>query len=253
VSEAGRQLPLDLPHRPALGRADFLVAPANELAVAWLDRWPDWPGAALVLTGPAGSGKTHLAAVWQRISGAVALDGTALAEGTAPGELLGEATAAVLDGADALFGAGDHPGADDHGERLERQLLHLLNHLREAGGHLLLTARAHPARWPAALPDLRSRLSAAAVAELGAPDDQLIAAVLVKLFADRQLRVPPEVVRFLLPRMERSFAAARRIVAALDRASLAARREITVPLARDVLAREGEASGRAGDGCASGD
>ncbi|SDF82469.1 DnaA regulatory inactivator Hda [Limimonas halophila] len=237
MSENGRQLPLDLPHRPALGRADFLVAPANEVAVAWLDRWPEWPGSVLVLTGPAGSGKTHLAAVWQRMSGAVALDGAALAEGTAPAELLGDATAAVLDDADALFTAGDH------GERLERQLLHLVNHMREAGGHLLITAREHPSRWPVALPDLASRLAAAAVADLGPPDDQLIAAVLVKLFADRQLKVPPEVVRFLLPRMERSFAAARRIVAALDHASLAAKREITVPLARDVLAREGDATG----------
>jgi len=245
VSESDRQLPLDLPHRPALGRADFLVAPANEVAVAWLDRWPDWPGSVLVLTGPAGSGKTHLAAVWQRMSGAVALDGAALAEGTAPGELLGDATAAVLDGADALLGTGDHP------ERLERQLLHLVNHMREAGGHLLITARTHPGRWPVALADLHSRLAAAAVAELGAPDEQLIAAVLVKLFSDRQLRVPPEVVRFLVPRMERSFGAARRIVAVLDRASLAARREITVPLARDVLIREGELPGGAESGPAS--
>ena len=230
MSESPRQLPLHLPHRPALGRADFLVAPANELAVAWLDAWPGWPDAALVLHGPAGSGKTHLAAVWQQRSGALALDGAALADGTPPTELLGTSVAAVLDGVDSLLG---------HSTRLERQLLHLVNHIRESDGFLLLTARTPLAQWPMQLPDLRSRLAAAPAAGLGAPDDQLIAAVLVKLFNDRQLQVRPEVVRYLLPRMERSFAAARRLVAALDDASLAARREITIPLAKTVLAQTG--------------
>jgi chromosomal replication initiation ATPase DnaA len=213
------QLPLDLPHRPALEREDFLVAPANELAVQWLDRWPDWSGPALVLAGPAGSGKTHLGHVFARRSGAVLIAPAALAR-AAPRALAGAARAAIVDDAE---GAAEEP------------LLHLYNLLAERGGHLLLLARAAPARWGIGLADLRSRLLAAPVVEVAPPDDALLAALLVKLFADRQLRIGAEVVAFLVPRLERSFAAAQRMVAALDQAALAAGRPVTVPLARAVL------------------
>ncbi len=196
------QLALDLGHRPALGREDFLVAPCNEDAVAWVDRWPDWPGPALVIHGPAGCGKTHLAWVWRRRSGAT--------------------EAAVVEDADRPV--------DDVA------LFHLYNRHAEEGGHLLLTARTPPARWPGRLPDLVSRLAAAPTVAIGPPDDTLIAQVVVKLFADRQLEVGAEVVSYLVTHMERSFAAARHLVAAADAAALAAKRPITVPLVRDVLA-----------------
>ena len=213
------QLPLDLPHRPALGREDFLVAPANEEAVGWLDRWPDWPAPALILAGPSGSGKTHLAHVFKSRSGAVLLAPERL-ERAPPRELMGSARAAIIDEAERAA---------------EEPLFHLYNLAAERGLHLLLLARAAPARWGIALPDLRSRLLAAPVAYLAPPDDALLAAVLIKLFADRQLRVGEEVVSYLVPRLERSFAAAQRAVAALDQAALAAQRPITVPLAREVL------------------
>ena len=220
------QLPLELPLRPALGREDFLVAPSNQIAVAWIDRWPDWPGPALALYGPPGCGKTHLCQVWRAMSGAVQADAAAL-DANEPPEILGAARACVLDGAEAVLGA--------EAER-ERRVLHLYNLLSERGGHLLVTGRDAPARWACALPDLGSRLAAMTAVRLAAPDDALIEAVLVKLFADRQLRVGGEVVRFLCARMERSFEAARALVAALDRVSLADRRAVTVPLARRVLA-----------------
>ena len=222
------QLPLDLGHRPALGREDFLVAPSNEVAVAWIDRWPDWPAPALALYGPPGCGKSHLCQVWRGQSGAVAAEAAVLGEREAP-EVLGAARACLLDGiGDRLSG---HPGR-------QRRLLHLYNLLAERGGRLLLTGRAAPARWDLSLPDLRSRLGTAPAVELSRPDDALIEAVLVKLFADRQLQASPEVVRFLTARMERSFEAAREMVAALDESALAGRRGITVPLAREVLARQ---------------
>jgi len=214
------QLPLDLAHRPALGRDDFLVAPANAEAVAWLDRWPDWPAPALVLTGPAGSGKTHLAQVFAARSGAVVLLPENLATARLP-ELVGAAPAAIV---------------EEAAHAPEAALFHLYNLLAERGGHLLLPAREPPARWGIALADLRSRLLAAPVAALQPPDDILLAAILVKLFADRQLAVGAEVLAYLVPRLERSFDAAARIVAALDRAALAAHRPVTVPLAREVLA-----------------
>jgi chromosomal replication initiation ATPase DnaA len=213
------QLPLELGHRPALGRADFLLAPCNAEAVAWLDRWPQWPGPALVLYGPAGSGKSHLGHVFAARSGARALDAAALATDRIPASL-GDARAAMVDDAERAS---------------EEPLLHLYNLLVERRGHLLVIAREPPARWVIALADLRSRLLAAPAVAVREPDDALIGALLVKLFADRQLAVGDELVQYLVPRLERSFAAAAAAVAALDRAALAEQRPITVPLARRVL------------------
>ncbi|MFQ5959140.1 MAG: DNA replication protein [Alphaproteobacteria bacterium] len=219
------QLALEFSHREALDAEDFLVTQSNREAVLWLDRWPDWPAPALAIYGPPGCGKTHLAHVWQARSGARIVTAEALA-GRAPAEVLGDGHCAVIEGADAA--------AFD-----ERALFHLYNVAGERGGHLLLTARTPPARWPLQLADLHSRLSAAPAVPVRAPDDALIGALLIKLFADRQLRVGDDVVTFLLARMERSFDAARRIVAVLDAAALAGGRNITVPLARDVLSQHG--------------
>ena len=212
------QLALDLGFRPALGREDFLVAPCNAAAVAWIDRWPDWPGPALALVGPAGSGKTHLAHVWRARTGASLIPGRAVR-----GEI------------DLLLWGAKHAVVDDADSADEETLLHLYNRLALDGASLLITAGAPPARWATRLADLASRLRTAPVAAIGAPDDALIEAVMVKLFADRNLIPAPEVIAYLLARIERSFDAARRTVAALDRAALAERRTITVQLARSVL------------------
>ena len=213
------QLTLDLGSRTAVGREDFLVAPNNAEAVAWIDRWPDWPGPALVLCGPPGCGKTHLAQVWRTNSDAALLSARAVAGD--PGSIIGAATNCIVEDADKIGN--------------ETSFLHLYNHLAACGGSLLLCASMPPSRWETALADLSSRLRAAPVASIGAPDDALIQAVLVKLFADRQLAVAPEVVSYLMGRIERSFDGARRVVAALDGAALAAHRRITVPLASQVL------------------
>lgn len=213
------QLPLDLPHRPALGRADFLVAPPNAEAVAWLDRWPDWPAPALALHGPPGSGKSHLARVFAASSAGTMIDPSALATERVPA-LLGEHATAIVDDADR---AAAEP------------LLHLYNVVVERRGHLLVVAREAPARWPLALADLRSRLLACPAVGVTPPDEALIGALLVKLFADRQLAIGEEVVAYLALHLERSFAAAQGAVAALDAAALAERRPVTVPLARRVL------------------
>jgi DnaA regulatory inactivator Hda len=217
------QLSLDLGFRPALGRADFLVAPCNAAAVAWIDRWPDWPAPLLALWGPAASGKTHLLEVWRARSNAVAIAARALTSAALP-SLLGGAHAAVIDDAQST--------AD------EEALLHLYNVLAERQGHLLLAAREPPARWSIRLADLRSRLVAAPAVAVDAPDDALLGAVLVKLFTDRQLRISEDLIAYLLPRIERSFAAAQAIVAALDQAALADQRAVTVRLARDILSRD---------------
>jgi chromosomal replication initiation ATPase DnaA len=218
MSPAG-QLAFDLGHRPALGREDFMVGPANADAVAWVDCWPDWPGPALVVHGPPGCGKTHLASVWRARTGA---------EMIATAKALQSVLEAPSPG--ACFVIEDKAVSDDGAG-----LFHLFNRLADNGGHMLLIARDPPARWRGRLPDLISRLTSAPTAAISAPDDAMIGAVLAKLFADRQLRVAPEVIAYLVSRMERSFDAARRAVAAADRASLVRARPITVPLMREIL------------------
>jgi len=217
------QLILDLGHRPALEEADFLVAPCNRTAIRWLDRWPDWPAPALTLYGPAGCGKTHLARVFAARSRAPIVRADHLVTDAVPA-LLGSASTCVVDDA-------DHAGAEP--------LLHLYNLIAERRGGVLLTAREPPARWLSLLPDLRSRLVAAPAVAVAAPDDALLAALMVKLFADRQLTVTEELVLFLVRHMERSFEAARRLVADLDAAALRDHRGITIPLARAVLGLTG--------------
>ncbi|HLY58912.1 MAG TPA: hypothetical protein VKS60_25345 [Stellaceae bacterium] len=214
------QLILDLPRLEALGRADFIVGAPNAEAVAWIDRWPDWPRPALALAGPAGSGKSHLGCVWRKRSDAGMIDGAGLTE--AGIEMLATAhRALVIEAADAAP---------------ERPLLHLHNIAAERGLPLLLIAREPPARWGTALPDLASRLAALPVARILPPDDGLIAAVLKKLFEERQVTPQPEALGYLVSHMERSFAAANRLAAAIDALSIARQRPITVPLVRDVLA-----------------
>ncbi len=216
------QLGLNLPGIPALGREDFLVAPSNAQAVALIDACPDWQAGKLVLTGPQGSGKTHLAQVWAARSAATLLSAREVAAADIP--TLAAGPVAVEDVPEI---AGD--------ESAETALFHLHN-LALAGRQTLLFTGAPPlAAWPLILPDLKSRLQGAASAELAPPDDTLLAAVLAKLFADRQISPPASVIAYLVPRMHRSFAAAHSIVEELDRASLGRRKPITRHLARTVL------------------
>ncbi|MGP1394319.1 MAG: HdaA/DnaA family protein [Inquilinaceae bacterium] len=224
---ARRQLGLDLAYRPAFGDRDFLIVDGNRAAIGWLDRWPDWPAPALTIHGPAGGGKSHLAALWQARTDAHTVTAAILMD-TDPQVLLDRSSAVVLDDADRLAGTAAEPA-----------LFHLYNQAASVGGHILLTGLTPPARWPIGLPDLASRLRAAPSVELEKPDDTLLAAVLVKLFVERQMPVAPGVIPYLVDRLERDFATVQAAVRKLDAACLGARRStITVHFVRDVLGFE---------------
>jgi len=223
ASSSKVQLPLPLGFRPALGRGDFLVSASNADAVAWIDRWPEWPHPHLIIHGAEGCGKSHLAHVFMEKSGAVSIGAP---DEALLGQLAHEARAVVFEGAEGVAGNAE----------AERFLFHLMNLQRENKSWLLLLAAKPPAQWNVALPDLRSRLLAAQVAAILPPDDALLAGILAKLFADRHISVEADVVDYLLPRMERSFASARMLAERLDAASLSKSRPITIPLAREVLA-----------------
>jgi chromosomal replication initiation ATPase DnaA len=212
------QLPLDLTLEPQWGREDFLVGPSNEEACRLVEAWPDWPARLLVLVGPPASGKTHLARIWSATSGAAVVSPAELSADRLP--LLARQHA-VIDGAPH----GLDPTA----------LFHLINMAAERGTGLMITTREPPSAWGLALPDLVSRLRRAVIVSLGEPDDALIRAVLVKLFLDRQLAVDTGLVDYAATRLERSFGAARRFVAALDRLSLASSRRPGRRLAARVL------------------
>ncbi|MDJ1008831.1 MAG: chromosomal replication initiator DnaA [Paracoccaceae bacterium] len=216
-----RQLTFDLPARPSHARGDFFVSPSNADAVAAIDRPEAWPNGRLVLVGPQGAGKTHLAHVWAGAEGARLTAASELE--TADIAALGEAAALVVEDWDALTPDGAAPA------------FHLVNLLQARGGRLLCTGRLPPPRWPIDLPDLASRMQASGVATLDPPDDALLANLLVKLFADRQIAPEPALIPWLVQRIERSHDAAEAVVAALDRAALASRRGVTRALARRVL------------------
>jgi chromosomal replication initiation ATPase DnaA len=213
-----RQLALALEHPESFAREDFLSGPSNAAALALIDSWPAWPHSMMMLTGPEGSGKSHLAAVWAQAAGARLLSAQALDQAGVPGAL---ATGALVV-EDLATGAFD-----------ERALFHLINLAREDQAFVLLTARAPPSTF--AIRDLGSRLKALPVVAMTPPGDALLRAVLVKLFSDRQVAVDESLIGYLATRIERSFAAARVVVAALDREAMRQKRPLTRALAAELL------------------
>ena len=223
MTEAPKQLTLELPLEPRFGREDFLVSPSNERAYALIERWPDWPDTILLLEGPKGSGKSHLAAIWAAQSHGWTVD--AFEVGTDRVPHLVSNGALVIE--DLHSAGGDEPA-----------MFHLLNLARERRAYVLITTAVAVGELPIRTPDLKSRLRLAPSVSLDPPDDALLRAVLVKLFIDRQLVVDTTVVDFLALRIERSLAAAAETVAALDREALSRGRRITRPMAAELVGRE---------------
>jgi chromosomal replication initiation ATPase DnaA len=219
MHDAPQQLVFELPHRQALGVEDFLVSDSNSEAVALVDRWPQWPVGAAIICGPPGSGKSHLANVWRLKSNSSLVAAPDVTMQRVPE--LSSGAALVIE---------DIASLDD-----QQALFHLLNLVREQRLAMLLTSDKAPGDLDFALPDLRSRLKALPFAGISPPDDALLRAVLVKLFADRQLSVDPGVIAYLLLRMERSMDSARRVAAEVDRQGLMLKRGITRAVAAAAL------------------
>ena len=219
------QIPLNLSCRSASGREDFLIGASNRSAVEWIDRWPDWPAPLLIISGPAGSGKSHLAAVWREQANAFDIKAKELFEYSAK-ELSEKGEALCIDGIDLAIGS----------REAETTLFHLYNIFKEEKRSFLVTTRLNITAADFQIPDLASRFRAAPVATIQSPDDMLLGSVLIKLFSDRQLKVGNDVIKYILPRMERSFAEAGLLVSKMDELALSQKRAVSIPLARDALA-----------------
>ncbi|MDE2446999.1 MAG: hypothetical protein KGO94_12550 [Alphaproteobacteria bacterium] len=213
---------MNLTHREALGRDDFLVTHSNAAVVALVDEWPNWLSYAAIIVGPEGSGKSHLAAVWCCASDAPMRTAASLNADEIP-LLLASGTAAIEDI--------DDPSLN------ERALFHALNFAKQEGKYLLLTSKVHPQKLALKIPDLASRLMALPATNILPPDDALLRGVLVKQFADRQIAVEEGLISYILMRMPRSLASARTLVADVDRLALLEKAEITKPLVARILSQ----------------
>ncbi|MFL4994939.1 DnaA ATPase domain-containing protein [Microvirga tunisiensis] len=220
MPETPKQLAFDLPLDPRFGAEDFLVSPSNEQAYGLIESWPDWPDTILLLVGPRGSGKSHLASIWATNARAWTIDASGITQDKVP-HLVSNGALAIED--------------MDRGERDEAALFHLLNLARERKASLLITCETPPDRWSLRTPDLLSRLRLAPSVSLEAPDDALLKAVLVKLFVDRQLVVDTSVVDYIALRIERSLAKASELVALLDREALSRGRRVSRAIAAEIL------------------
>jgi chromosomal replication initiation ATPase DnaA len=226
MAEPALQIPFDLGSRIAHGREDFLLGPSNAAAVKLIDRWPDWHTPLMIISGPAASGKSHLAAVWRERAGAENVRPETLLTQTAE-QIAGQGKHIVLDGLDPWIGD----------RNAETTLFHLYNMFFAEKRSMLVTMRMPPAQVAFTVPDLASRVRASTLASIQPPDDILLGSILIKLFQDRQINASADVIQYILPRMERSFSAARDIVETADSMALAAKKPVTVALMRQVLAQ----------------
>lgn len=215
------QLSFTIGHEPSYARADFIESECNREALAFVERWPDWPSYGLIIYGPNASGKTHLAHIFTQRANGRFLKLHDLKSSSLFVTLPSQASLVLDD-----YDPSTHP---------EQNMFHLLNMEREEKGSILIVANSHPSTWPVYLPDLRSRFLALPAVAIATPDEELLKAVMTKLFADRQLVVEPGVIDYAILRLERSFDAIHRFVDQIDDVSLREKRNITLPLARQIL------------------
>ena len=219
------QIPLSFEITPSKGRDDLIVSQSVQGAITMIDEWPNWPSHLVVLAGPTGSGKSHIAHIW--LQKADAIESSLVDDADDLVETV-KTTPILIENVDQLLASSQ---AD------ETQLFHLLNAAKEAGSFVLMTARSWPASWKVSLPDLASRIKAATIVEISEPDENLLSQVIFKLFADRQVEIDEKTVNYLVMRMERSLAVASNIVEAMDELALSKKTSVNRTIAAEVLAK----------------
>ena len=219
------QIPLSFEITPSKGRDDLIVSQSVQGAITMIDEWPNWPSHLVVLAGPTGSGKSHIAHIW--LQKADAIESSLVDDADDLVETV-KTTPILIENVDQLLASSQ---AD------ETQLFHLLNAAKEAGSFVLMTARSWPASWKVSLPDLASRIKAATIVEISEPDENLLSQVIFKLFADRQVEIDEKTVNYLVMRMERSLAVASKIVEAMDELALSKKTSVNRTIAAEVLAK----------------
>lgn len=227
MSVQPEQIPFDLGHRNALGRDDFLVTDSNRDAVAWIDLWPEWPAPCLVLYGPVASGKTHLGAVWAEKSSAICVKSSSLRFDTVR-DIADLSDHIIIEDVDDLIGD----------RQTETGLFHLYNIFKEENKTFLITMTEPPIHRDFEVKDLASRLRAAPSVAIREPSEDLLGAIMVKSFNDRQLYLGADVLQYILPRIERSFEAVRNLVGEIDRQAMIEKRNVTIPFIREILNRD---------------
>lgn len=219
------QIPLSFEITPSKGRDDLIVSQSLQGAITMIDQWPNWPSHLVVLAGPTGSGKSHIAHIWQQKADAKE---ASLVDNSDDLVETVKTTPILIENVDQLLASS---------QANETQLFHLLNSAKEAGSFVLMTARSWPASWKVSLPDLASRIKAATIVEISEPDENLLTQVIFKLFADRQVEIDEKTVNYLVMRMERSLAVARKIVEAMDELALSKKTSVSRSIAAEVLAK----------------
>lgn len=223
---SSEQIPLDLSNTgTAYEREDFWVSPSNSEAVAWIDKWPEWHSPALVVMGPIASGKTHLLKVWKNKTNAQEIATDETMEKSSELFIEQRSSAVALDGLANIVGNIEK----------EKMLFHIYNSLKENNGSIFITSQTPVKDYEFMLPDLKSRLMAATAVTITSPDENLMAIMLMKIFSDKQLFVPQEVINFIVPRIERSFKSVKELADKLDYMSLSGKKPITIPLVKSIV------------------
>ena len=228
MNQNNEQMIFDLRRPSKNGLENFFITGSNEVAVGAIKKWKTWPEKKLILLGESGSGKSHLVDFWAKESHGrsikvVDLCGYDVID-------LSQNEALIIENIDDITTYGPTKK-----QRIEEELFHLINAVAQASCYLLITSSSSVSSWDVQLPDLLSRLMSITIVEILPPDDQLLMAILLKQFDDRQITISPEFITFVSKRINRTYDSICKFVDRIDFLALEQKREVTIPIARKIL------------------